>query len=85
MSTPYVHIHVHMKNGKVCTGARVTAEELAGWEHMLTTTIQGERLEDVGVAILCHSFGKDYIVVSEIMSVSITTERPQQAYGRLTS
>lgn len=71
-------ITVHLKNGETVgtSWQGATPEEVDGWEHMLTTTVEGEGLRDVGVAILVdHPMGgaqsTTYIVADFIASVSI--------------
>lgn len=65
-------IYVGQKNGNVAS-APVTDDEIAGWEHMLTTTIPGEGLKNTDIAILSTAIGKTYFVADEITYVTITS------------
>lgn len=64
-------IRVNMKNGKFITAENVSADEVEGWQHMLTSTAEGERLDDTDFVTLTSDTGTDHIRTSEIMSVSI--------------
>jgi hypothetical protein len=64
-------ITVHLRNGGVAQ-ARVDEAERMGWEHLLQTTLAGERLADLDVVTLSHPSGlTEYIVASEVVKVVI--------------
>ncbi len=64
---------VHTTTGKTFTGKweQRATDEADGWDHLMTTTVEGEGFKDVNVAILISSYGPVFIPTANILAVEI--------------